>query len=265
MRISAKAIAISGVGIMLIVGVTLAINSYDLARLSLRRGAEQPARLLFLLAAKLGDGRAQNNVASMYAEGRGGERSDKLAVYWYQRAADAGITQAMFNLANFYEEGRGVARSTPKAAEFFRKAAEKGDVQASFNLGVLYASQRTDFSQDYAAATTWYLKAANGGFASAQYNLGSLYVKGLNGPKDIERAREWYEKAAAQGHAKAILDLGAIHAFGLSRISNPELGMNLLQRAVKTPETADQAIEHIEKFCVIVRLTGLAHTACANA
>lgn len=242
----------------------LALNSYDLAQISLHRGAAQPARLFFIVAATLGDGRAQNNLASMYAEGRGGAQNDEKAVYWYQRAVDSGIAQAMFNLANFYEEGRGVARNTPRAAALYQQAADKGDILASFNLGVLYATQRPDFSPDYTAAANWYLKAANAGYASAQYNLGNLYVNGLKGTKDIESARKWYEKAAAQGHAKAVLDLGAIHVFGLSRTSDPELGIKLLQKAAQNQETAGAARKHLREMCTLFRQDGIEHRACSN-
>ena len=62
------------------------------------------AKMWYLIAAHSGDGAAQNNLAGFYAEGLGGDRSDRLAVKWFEKAAAAGVSAATFNLSNFYEE-----------------------------------------------------------------------------------------------------------------------------------------------------------------
>jgi TPR repeat protein len=43
------------------------------------------AKFWFYIAAHQGDGRAQNNLAGFYAEGRGGKKSAMVAVYWYKK------------------------------------------------------------------------------------------------------------------------------------------------------------------------------------
>lgn len=249
-------------GLLLAAFVLVALRSYEIGRAAFRQGLDRPARILFLLSATLGDPRAQNNLAGMYAQGRGGRRCDACAAHWFEQAAKAGIVQALFNLANFYEEGLGVPRNTPRAVALFRQAAEQGDVLASFNLGVIHASERDDLAADYAQATQWYRRAADANYASAQYNLGSLYATGKNGPQDFVQAQAWYEKAAAQNHPKALLDLGTIEAFGLAGPGNLQRGLQLLGRAAGRAETADAARERMEQACARAGRTGVSVPPC---
>src|SRR3989344_5198518 len=85
------------------------------------------AKMWYLIAAHSGDGAAQNNLAGFYAEGLGGDRSDRLAVKWFEKAAAAGVSAATFNLSNFYEEGRGVPRDIRKATTLLEDLAKQGD------------------------------------------------------------------------------------------------------------------------------------------
>lgn len=256
--------AFIALGLILVFCAIVLQKSFQFAQIALNLGKTDQARFFFTLSALIGDARAQNNLAGMYAEGLGGEQSNSSAVYWYERAASAGITPAMFNLANFYEEGRGVSRSTSKAILLFQKAAEKGDVEASFNLGVIYSSQREDLQPDYAIATKWYLQAANAGYASAQYNLGSLYATGKNGQKDIEEAKIWYEKAAMKNHPKALLDLGSIHAFNLANASDLKVGLQMLSKATKIPETSESARQRFILACAASSHIADISSLCSN-
>jgi uncharacterized protein len=151
--------------VLVILGCLL--NAYSFGRDAFSRGQYKTARVWYLISGNIGNPKAQNNLAGMYAEGRGGVRSDTLAVKWYRRAADNGLAQAQFNLSNFYEEGRGVALDTRMAASLLEKAALQGDVEAAFNLGSLYATGRSDLAKDAQKALSWYEKAASFGYASA--------------------------------------------------------------------------------------------------
>lgn len=126
------------------------------------------AKMWYLIAAHSGDGAAQNNLAGFYAEGLGGDRSDRLAVKWFEKAAAAGVSAATFNLSNFYEEGRGVPRDIRKATTLLEDLAKQGDSVAAFNLGHIYATGRDDFPQDMEKAIQWYEISAQKGYASAQ-------------------------------------------------------------------------------------------------
>jgi TPR repeat protein len=62
----------------------------------------------------------------MYQKGRGVEKDDARAAYWYGKAATQGHTWAQTNLGYLYEHGLGVARDLNLATLWYRKAAAQG-------------------------------------------------------------------------------------------------------------------------------------------
>ena len=136
------------------------LNAYNFGRNAFASGDYNSARRWYQVAAVLGNAKAQNNLAGLYAEGHGGEKNDALAAKWFERAAEQGVSAAKVNLSNFYEEGRGVARDTGKAVALLESAATAGDVVAAFNLGSIFATGREDFPKNAARAIFWYEKAA---------------------------------------------------------------------------------------------------------
>jgi TPR repeat protein len=237
------------------------LNAYSYGRYAMSNGNHKTARLWFRLAATTGNASAQNNLAGLYAEGRGGERNNKLAAEWFQRAADQGVVQAMFNLSNFYEDGTGVDRNTTKAVALLEGAASHGDLDAAFNLGSIYATGRDDFQKNVVQGIIWYQKAAERGHASAQYNLGSIYAQGVDVPKDLVLAGKWYTKAAQKNHAKALLDLGTMYAFGVGYEQDISKGLQLLDRAAAQPSTTTQAKDRMNLICTTTKFSILQGTS----
>lgn len=74
--------------------------------------------------AHAGDPIAQNNLAQMYAEGRGVKQDPVKAMYWYNKAAAQGFAPAEVNLGVAYLYGMGVAKDTTTACELFNKATK---------------------------------------------------------------------------------------------------------------------------------------------
>ncbi|MDP3823416.1 MAG: transglycosylase SLT domain-containing protein [Burkholderiales bacterium] len=73
--------------------------------------------------------------AADYEHGNGVERDGARAVALYCRAARLGDTESQFNLGWMYTNGRGVERNDSLAAFFFHAAAEQGMEQAIRMLG----------------------------------------------------------------------------------------------------------------------------------
>ncbi len=189
--------------------------------------------------ANSGDVISQNELGVLYRTGqRGVKKDEKMAVYWYRRAADKGyavaqynmgfilqhghgLTQnyaeavrwyekaiaqgdekAMNNLGVMYQNGHGVPQNDKKAFELYEESAGKGHMHARNNLGYFYDVGRGVKEDDF-KAQLYYRLAANQGFAMAQCNLGIMYENGTGVVKSIDKAIYWYEKAAAQGYQKA--------------------------------------------------------------
>lgn len=94
----------------------------------------------------------------------------KLAVYWFQTAADAGDKHAQCNLGNYYYDGKGVEK-------------------------------------DFCQAFKLYYSSAMQGFAPAQYQLAFCYINGEGVAKDKNEGIKWLKKAARKGDENAINSL----------------------------------------------------------
>jgi TPR repeat protein len=103
-------------------------------------------------------------------DGYGVAKDEKLAVYWYSRAADSGHPEAQFNLARLYADGEGVKRDQEQAARWVSAAAGQGYKPALANLGERYAMGR-GVAQDDKRAYFW------------------LTLAYLHGDKNVEKLR----------------------------------------------------------------------------
>ena len=74
--------------------------------------------------------------------------------------ADQGLADAQNNLAVMYANGRGVTQDYAAAMRWYRLAADQGDAAAQFNLGAMYATGE-GVPQDYVQAHTWFNLAAS--------------------------------------------------------------------------------------------------------
>jgi len=160
-----------------------------------------------LAKANAGDASSENELASLYEDGKSVLQDYEQAVVWYRKAAEQGFSPAQFNLGWMYETGHGIPQDFVQAAAWYRKAADQGDEDAQDRLGEAYLIF-PGIPHDYAQAAEWFRKAAEQGLAEAQYKLGFQYDQGEGVPKDHEQAIVWYQKAAYQGNSRAIELLG---------------------------------------------------------
>ena len=161
-------------------------------------------------SAKAGDAHAQHGLGMLYEMGQGVPYADpKAASEWYQKAADQNYAPAINNLARLYADGRGVKQDVPKAIELWSKAAESGNTTARFNLGLQYAAG-VGVKKDMKKAAEYLLQAAESGLPEAQFAVAGYYRDGTGVPKDMAAARQWYDRAAAAGFEPARKELAAI-------------------------------------------------------
>jgi uncharacterized protein len=153
--------------------------------------------------AKGGEAAAQHGIGMLYEIGAGVPYADpKAAADWYQKAADQQYAPAINNLARLYADGRGVAADPAKAIELWSRAAAAGNNTARFNLGVQYANG-AGVKKDEAKAAKYLEQAAEGGLAEAQFALAGFYRDGLGVAKDEAAARLWFQRAADAGLEQA--------------------------------------------------------------
>ena len=121
--------------------------------------------------AEQGDATAQNNLGTMYDEGKG----------------------------TMYDEGKGVPQDYAQAVKWYKKAAEQNHAKAQSNLGVMYGNGR-GVLRDYVQAHMWLAVAASLGNDLAVKYLGTIAKRMTSGQiADAQRlASEWTAKFEAR-------------------------------------------------------------------
>ena len=76
------------------------------------------AASLYLKSAEVGYAGAQNNLGDMYELGHGVLKNNKLAMYWYTRAAERGEPTAYLSIASFLAAGNEDPEASVEAAKF---------------------------------------------------------------------------------------------------------------------------------------------------
>jgi S1-C subfamily serine protease len=112
----------------------------------------------------------------MYSNGEGVSKNERIAVFWYTKAAEKHISEAQFNLALMYSKGQGVPKDDSAAVFWYAKAAEQGNIDAQLNLGLMYSKGRGVPKDDQAAYFWWLLSSAQGN-DDARHNLGIVERK----------------------------------------------------------------------------------------
>ncbi len=204
------------------------------------------AAAAFGRGARLGDARAQFNLAGCYLTGSGLEEDREQAAYWYRaaadqglgdaqfnfalllqassdaqdrldglrwmaKAADLGVAQAQYEIARRLRVGDGLPADALQAMHYYHEAAEQGHIEAQFSLGLmLEVGMRLDRPYPEEAAK-WYRRLAERrAHPGAAHNLGILYAQGKGVPKDARLARELFELAISLGGDDAMYSLGLL-------------------------------------------------------
>jgi tetratricopeptide (TPR) repeat protein len=97
----------------------------------------------------------------LYELGRAYDGADnfKMAMPYYQKAAEKGSRAAMNELFYFYRDGLGTEKDIPRAIEWAKKAFVEGNEVAgtlAFEIGLKYSEGADKFEIDQAAARAWY-------------------------------------------------------------------------------------------------------------
>lgn len=124
----------------------------------------------YLALAEEGSRQGMLNVANMYAQGQGVEKSQENAFHWYLRAAESGDSISMVEVAMAYEQGLGTALDTDRAVHWYQRASEAGNSDARWRLG----KRLYDQGNKSEGLCLIRLAAVEGGQPSAQQFLAGL-------------------------------------------------------------------------------------------
>jgi uncharacterized protein len=194
---------------------------------------EKLAAYWYQKAAESGNPEAQNLVGYFYEAGIGVPADAARAVHWYQLSASSGFADAKLNLGVLYILGLGVEKNELRAAEYFQQAVDKGNGTAATYLGTIYYFG-IGVKPDKAAAEGWYVVGQRLHDPMSAYNLGSLYSTAADHPHDFSRAAALLRQSAEAGYVPAM------HSLALILVHHPELARSQ-EEALHLLETAANA------------------------
>lgn len=177
---------------------------------------EKMAAYWYEKAARNGDPEAENEIGYFYQTGTGVTRDMARALHWYQLSAASGYTNAKVNLGVLYQRGTGVEKNAEMAMRLFQEAAAKGNGAAAAYLGDMYYFG-SGVKQDRTEAEKWYAEGVRMRDPVAAYDLATLYSVKEDHAHDLLKAVSLLHVSAAAGYVPAM------HSLGLILVQHPEL------------------------------------------
>ena len=168
---------------------------------------ERLALSYYQLAADDGNADAMNKLGECAYYGIGREKNYDEAFTLFEQASDSGSSDALYNLGLCYENGTGIVKDARIAYSYFQLAADSGNGNAINKLGecAYYGIGR---NQDYEEAFKLFERASDLGCPDAYYNLGLCYENGRGIEKNEKTAKAYYMLAADGGNEAAQAKIG---------------------------------------------------------
>ena len=133
-----------------------------------------------------GSAESQFKLGELFEYGRGVERSDSKAAYWYEQAASQQYALAQYRLAILYDNGWGNPVNKEKAFVLYKAAAEQGVELAQHDVAIAYY-QGSGTEKNLLLAYKWLKIADLNGNPLMQKHL-NLVASEMS-PDEIESAK----------------------------------------------------------------------------
>lgn len=112
-----------------------------------------------LTVAESGDPLAQHSLASRFATGRGVEKDESAAFFWYCQACSHGLAEAKFNAGTMLINGEGIEKNVELGIRLIQEAAEHGENNACVFISLCHARGAYGKTADKNASEAWHLKS----------------------------------------------------------------------------------------------------------
>jgi len=157
-----------------------------------------------------------NNLAFMYANGKGVHFDEQRASELYALTCDAGDSTACSNLGAIYENGVGKVRQNfVKATRLYNKSCKAGNNMGCNNLADAYYRGRGVARHDTQLAANIYKDTCNNGSIYGCYSLAQMYRKGKGIQQNRSKAKAFYAKACNMGNNGSCRRYRRLHSEGV--------------------------------------------------
>lgn len=179
-----------------------------------------------LSCAELGDKRCQNQLGIWYEDGIGTEQNYRLALEWFQKAAEQDYPSAFGNIGELYRKGHGVDRDNEKAVHYYKEGTDRKQSGCTMRLGQCYLNGiGVDVNKDLAFKL--FTESSLQGYAPAMFMLYGCYLNGWGTEKDENVAIKYLKKATKEKHAKSCYILASYYQEGKSVEKNEQKSLKL--------------------------------------
>lgn len=182
--------------------------------------------------AELGDKRCQNLLGLWYLHGVGTEQNNKLAVEWFEKAAEQDYASAFFNIGDLYCKGLGVEVDNQRAVHYYKEGADRKHCGCQYRLGKCYLTGiGVDIDKDLAFSL--FMDSSLQGYTPAMFALYLCYLNGWGTEKDKNAAIKFLKKAVKGKHAKSSYILGNYYEKGIIVDKNEQKSLKLYTDSAK--------------------------------
>lgn len=169
------------------------------------------------LAAQQGHPDAFRLLGYRYAHGRGVQKDDAGAAYWFDQGARIDDPISMTAIGFLLAAGRGVVQNWPAAIRWWQRAETRAPLAARY-LGDAYACG-VGVAEDRARALAIYKRFAKLD-PSTSIQIGHMHVRGC-APPDDKAAVDAFRRAADQGYPDAQIELSELLREGRGADASP--------------------------------------------
>lgn len=141
-------------------------------------------------AKKAKDSKGMYELAQCYEYGRGIEKNENEAIYWYQKAAENGNAEGAFELGNCYYRGKGTYLDLEEAVRWYQVAIDKNYLPAFLGMAHYYADGLADEKTDMEKALNLAHKAYQEGDESLRKTAAEFLLR-----NEIERTCIEYQSS----------------------------------------------------------------------
>lgn len=183
------------------------------------------------MRARLGDSRAQYELAKSYREGRGVPKDLSAATRWFGAACKQGHGMACEALGSNHDLGQGGAENPATLVKIFQQGCGEGAAEGCLEFAKALENG-VGVQADPKKALFSYEKACNAGIPAACHHAALLYASGRGASKDMARAAALLERACGGGETAACSSVSRMLFFGIG-IPKDETKAKLLYKEAR--------------------------------
>lgn len=192
---------------------------------------------------------AQNELGNIYDDEDDQLFEPKTAFHWFMKAAKSDYVDSIENVANMYATGKGVSKDLSVSFMWCDKALElePNNAYVLRLLGILYHSEPEYI--DYYKAFDYLLRSLTArAHYITEFMLGKCYVEGTGVSKDVYKGTRLIEKSASQNFGPAQAYMAKCYYVGLGVPKDINKAEEYIVLAIKQGYTREEILKSINNI-----------------